>query len=64
MSGPINDPSKVTLQYLSGAAATIHTTVQTWIRGNMVTGDFLFGVSYIPNKYNDKVTAIIMFEDQ
>ena len=64
MGGPINDPTKVTLHYLSGSAATIHTTVQTWIRANLAGGDYLFGVTYIPNKYNDKVTAIIMFEDQ
>ncbi len=64
MAGPIGDPSKVTTQYLSGTVATIHTTVQTWIRANLVANDFLFGVTYIPNKYNDKITAIIMFEDQ
>lgn len=64
MGGPVNDPTKVTLQYLSGAVATIHTTVQTWIRANLVSGDYVFQVDYISNKYNDKVTAIIMFEDQ
>ena len=64
MGGPVNDPSKVTAQYLSGTAATIHTTVQTWIRANLASNDFLFQVDYIPNKYNDKVTAIILFEDQ
>ncbi len=64
MGGPVQDPSKVTLQYLSGTVATINATVQTWIRTNIAGGDYLFQVDYITNKYNDKVTAIIMFEDQ
>ena len=64
MGGPVNDPTKVTLHTLSGSVATIHTTVQTWLRANIATGDFLWSVQYIPNKYNDKVTAIILFEDQ
>ena len=64
MGGPVQNPAKVTLHYLSGTAATIHTTVQTWIRANLAANDYLFQVDYIPNKYNDKVTAIVMFEDQ
>tara|TARA_R110000744_G_scaffold26942_4_gene66036 strand:+ start:1022 stop:1222 length:201 start_codon:yes stop_codon:yes gene_type:complete len=63
-SGPVADPAKLTLQYLSGTVATIHTTVQTWLRANLAVNDFLFGIDYIPNKYNDKITAIVMFGDQ
>ena len=62
MGGPVNNPANVTTQYLSGTVATIHTTVQTWIRANMAANDFLFQVSYITNKYNDAVTAIIIAE--
>ena len=62
MGGPVQDPAKITTQYLSGTAATIHTTVQTWIRANMAANDYLFQVSYITNKYNDAVTAIVLAE--
>ena len=61
---PVQNPAKLTTQYLSGTVATIHTTVQTWLRANLAGGDELYSVQYIPNKYNDKVTAIVLFEDQ
>ena len=59
---PVNNPANLTTQYLSGTVATIHTTVQTWLRANVSAGDELYSVQYIPNKYNDKVTAIVLAE--
>lgn len=61
---PVQNPAKLTLISVESSAATIHTTVQTWLRANTAVGDELYSIQYISNKYNDKVTAIILFEDQ
>ena len=61
---PVQNPANLTVVSVQSSAATIHTTVQTWLRANMAAADELYSVQYIPNKYNDKVTAIVLFEDQ
>jgi hypothetical protein len=63
-AGAVQNPANLTVVSVESSAATIHTTVQTWLRANMAVNDSLYNLSFIPNKFNDKVTCIILFEDQ
>tara|TARA_R110002167_G_scaffold200166_1_gene403519 strand:- start:87 stop:278 length:192 start_codon:yes stop_codon:yes gene_type:complete len=62
---PVNNPAKLTVASVESSAATIHTTVQTWMRANIAAGDTFYELNFLPpNKVNGKVICQIMFEDQ
>lgn len=63
-AGAVQNPANLTVASVESSAATIHTAVQTWLRANMAVNDSLYNLSFIANKYNDKVTCFILFEDQ
>tara|TARA_X000001382_G_scaffold106469_1_gene81865 strand:- start:697 stop:888 length:192 start_codon:yes stop_codon:yes gene_type:complete len=63
MSHTITDPAKLTTVTVSGTQSTIHTIIQTALRG-LAAGDKIVDISIIRKSVGNNFIAIITFEDQ
>ena len=64
MSHTIVNPAKLTTVMVSGNNNTIHTEIQTALRGGLVADDKIIDISIVRKSVGNNCFAIITFEDQ
>lgn len=63
MSHTISDPSKLTVNTLSGTHATIGTMIQTYLR-TLVASDKIIDITIVKKSHGNNYVAYVTFEDQ
>ena len=64
MSHTITDPAKLTTVVVYGSQLTIHSQIQTALRGGLVADDKIIDISVIRKSVGNNFMAVITFEDQ
>ena len=65
MSHTITDKSKLTVVQIESDLASIHTAIQTSLRGSdFANGDKIISINIERNRTSNRAVAYITFEDQ